>query len=104
MQTKGKRGRRADEIEEYIKKAHTAHKLARAEMRYACHLITRLMVISMNKKDLSDDTTLIVVCRRESAESSDDEEHFQRKEEKRLARDKARLNPMILSEPHKVAQ
>ena len=104
MQTKGKRGRRADKIEEYIKKAHAAHKLARAEMRYACHLITRLMVISMNKKDLSDDTTLIVVCRRESAESSDDEEHFQRKEEKRLARDKARLNPMILSEPHKVAQ
>ncbi|KAK9917355.1 hypothetical protein WJX75_003478 [Coccomyxa subellipsoidea] len=49
--------------------AHAAHKLARAEMR------------------------------RESAESSDDEEHFQRKEEKRLARDKARLNPMILRRP-----
>ncbi len=37
------------------------------------------------------------MCRRKLAESSDDEEHFQRKEEKRLARDKARLNPVILS-------
>lgn len=37
------------------------------------------------------------VCRRKLAESSDDEEHFQRKEEMRLARDKARLNPVILS-------
>ncbi len=37
------------------------------------------------------------VCRRDLAESSDDDEHFQRKEEKRLARDKARLNPVILS-------
>ncbi len=40
---------------------------------------------------------IVAVCRQES-ESSDDEEHFQRKEEKRLERDKAKLNPVILSE------
>lgn len=47
--------------------------------------------------------SITVTCRHELAESSDDEEHFQRKEAKRLARDKAKLNPLILSEPSEAA-
>ncbi len=36
VQTKGKRGRRAEEIKEYIQTARAAHKRMRMEMRWAC--------------------------------------------------------------------
>lgn len=43
--------------------------------------------------------SLLCICRaarHAAAESSDDEEHFSKKEAARLARDKARLNPLTL--------
>ena len=38
--------------------------------------------------------------RHDTQESSDDEQHFQRKEKARLARDTAKLNPIILGIHH----
>ena len=37
-----------------------------------------------------------LMCREIAEQSSDDEEHFRHKERRRLARDRAKLNPLIL--------
>ena len=37
-----------------------------------------------------------LICRERAEQSSDDEEHFKHKEQRRLARDRAKLNPLIL--------
>ena len=40
----------------------------------------------------------VPACRVTLAAGSDDEEHFQKKDKVRLARDKLRLNPVVLGE------
>jgi len=40
----------------------------------------------------------VSACRVTLAAGSDDEEHFQKKDKARLARDKLRLNPVVLGE------
>ena len=40
----------------------------------------------------------VSACRETLAAGSDDEEHFQKKDKARLARDKLRLNPVVLGE------
>ncbi len=40
----------------------------------------------------------VTACRVTLAAGSDDEEHFQKKDKARLARDKLRLNPIVLGE------